>query len=58
MKHETEASNRPSAGDSGKQLLGSRDAKKRGEMAELAFMLKAASLGLQLAKPWGGQRPL
>ncbi len=53
MKHETEASNRPSAGDSGKQLLASRDAKKRGEMAEMAFMYKACGLGFGVAKPYG-----
>jgi hypothetical protein len=28
-------------------------AKKRGEVAELAFMRKAISLGLGIAKPWG-----
>ena len=27
--------------------------KRRGELAELAFMRKAASLGLAVAKPWG-----
>ncbi len=30
--------------------------KKRGEAAELAFMLKAVSLGFGVAKPWG-ERP-
>ena len=29
------------------------DPKRRGELAELAFMRKAASLGLAVAKPWG-----
>jgi hypothetical protein len=29
------------------------DSKRRGELAELAFMRKAASLGLAVAKPWG-----
>lgn len=29
------------------------DTKRRGELAELAFMRKAASLGLAVAKPWG-----
>ncbi|MGH9511252.1 MAG: group I intron-associated PD-(D/E)XK endonuclease [Terriglobales bacterium] len=28
-------------------------AKRRGETAELAFMLRAASLGFGVAKPWG-----
>src|SRR5437763_14949038 len=27
--------------------------KRRGELAELAFMRKAASFGLAVAKPWG-----
>jgi hypothetical protein len=30
-----------------------RPPKRRGEVAELAFMLKAASLGFGVAKPWG-----
>jgi hypothetical protein len=29
------------------------DAKHRGELAELAFMRKAATLGFAVAKPWG-----
>lgn len=29
------------------------DPKRRGELAELAFMRKAASLGFAIAKPWG-----
>jgi hypothetical protein len=29
------------------------DTKRRGELAELAFMRKAASLGFAVAKPWG-----
>jgi PD-(D/E)XK endonuclease len=29
------------------------DEKQRGEMAELAFMYKAATLGFAVAKPWG-----
>lgn len=29
------------------------DAKRRGELAELAFMRKAANLGFAVAKPWG-----
>ena len=29
------------------------DAIHRGELAELAFMCKAASLGFAVAKPWG-----
>ncbi|SRR6266498_3828952 len=29
------------------------DSKHRGELAELAFMRKAASLGFAVAKPWG-----
>ena len=29
------------------------DCKRRGELAELAFMRKAASLGFAVAKPWG-----
>jgi hypothetical protein len=29
------------------------DSKRRGELAELAFMRKAANLGFAVAKPWG-----
>ena len=29
------------------------NSKRRGELAELAFMRKAASLGFAVAKPWG-----
>src|SRR5437763_2613232 len=29
------------------------DPKRRGELAELAFMRKAANLGFAVAKPWG-----
>src|SRR5947199_1587874 len=29
------------------------DCKRRGELAELAFMRKAANLGFAVAKPWG-----
>src|SRR4051812_36070332 len=32
---------------------GKLDSKRRGELAELAFMRKAASLGFAVAKPWG-----
>jgi PD-(D/E)XK endonuclease len=34
-------------------LRGQPNRKSQGELAELAFMLKAASRGLQLARPWG-----
>jgi hypothetical protein len=34
-----------------------RTGKKRGELAELAFILKAASLGLAVAKPYGDSEP-
>ena len=30
------------------------DLKQRGELAELAFMRKAANFGFAIAKPWGG----
>src|SRR6266478_8495353 len=30
-----------------------QETKKKGEAAELAFMLKAVSLGFGVAKPWG-----
>jgi hypothetical protein len=33
--------------------LAQQGTKKRGEAAELAFMLKAVSLGFGVAKPWG-----
>lgn len=36
-----------------KPLLLKGHAKRRGETIELAFMLKAASLGFGVAKPWG-----
>jgi hypothetical protein len=32
---------------------GKLDNKHRGELAELAFMRKAATLGFAVAKPWG-----
>jgi hypothetical protein len=34
-------------------VSGAAGTKKRGEAAELAFMLKAVSLGFGVAKPWG-----
>ena len=33
--------------------LAQQETKKKGEAAELAFMLKAVSLGFGVAKPWG-----
>ena len=33
--------------------LAQQGTKKKGEAAELAFMLKAVSLGFGVAKPWG-----
>ncbi len=53
MKDETEVASRPSAGESGKQLLARRNAKKRGEWVEMAFMHKASGLGFGVAKPYG-----
>jgi hypothetical protein len=41
------------AGPIGKNTLPSRHPKRRGELAELGFMLKAASLGFGVAKPYG-----
>jgi hypothetical protein len=38
-------------------LRAHRNGKKRGELAELAFILKAASLGLAVAKPYGDSEP-
>ncbi len=38
---------------SARSLRGKRHSKKQGELAELAFIYKAASLGLDVAKPWG-----
>jgi PD-(D/E)XK endonuclease len=35
------------------QVRASRGAKKRGELAEMAFILKAESLGFEVAKPYG-----
>jgi hypothetical protein len=40
-----------------KHLHAHRNGKKRGELAELAFILKAASLGLAVAKPYGDSEP-
>jgi len=40
-----------------KHLHATRNGKKRGELAELAFILKAASLGLAVAKPYGDSEP-
>jgi hypothetical protein len=36
-----------------KQERATRGCKKRGELAEMAFMLKAESLGFEVAKPYG-----
>ena len=40
-----------------KHLHAHRNGKKRGELAELAFIHKAASLGLTVAKPYGDSEP-
>ncbi len=40
-----------------KQKHATRNGKKRGELAELAFIHKAASLGLAVAKPNGDSEP-
>ena len=40
-----------------KHLHTTRSGKKRGELAELAFIHKAASLGLAVAKPYGDSEP-
>jgi len=40
-----------------KHLRANRSGKKRGELAELAFIHKAASLGLAVAKPYGDSEP-
>jgi hypothetical protein len=40
-----------------KHLHAHRSGKKRGELAELAFIHKAASLGLAVAKPYGDSEP-
>jgi PD-(D/E)XK endonuclease len=41
------------AGPTGKNTRPSHDPKRRGELAELKFMHKAASLGFGVAKPYG-----
>src|SRR5438132_4870328 len=44
-------------GGAGRVCLAQQGTKKKGEAAELAFMLKAVSLGFGVAKPWGnGER--
>ena len=40
-------------GGAGRVCLAQQGTKKKGEAAELAFMLKAVSLGFGVAKPWG-----
>jgi hypothetical protein len=35
------------------QVRANRGCKKRGELAEMAFILKAESLGFEVAKPYG-----
>jgi PD-(D/E)XK nuclease superfamily protein len=40
-----------------RQKRAQRTGKKRGELAELAFIHKAASLGLAVAKPYGDSEP-
>ena len=37
----------------GRRIPATRSAKRRGELAELAFVYKAASLGFGVAKPYG-----
>jgi hypothetical protein len=43
---------RGKAGNSG-QRISKRTSKRRGELAELAFLLKAANLGFAVSKPYG-----
>ena len=38
-------------------MFGSRDPKTQGELAELAFLYRAASLGLVVSKPYGDTAP-
>src|SRR2546425_8278147 len=38
---------------SARSLRGKRHSRKQGELAELAFIYKAASLGFEVAKPYG-----
>jgi hypothetical protein len=41
------------SGPRGKTTFPSNNSKRRGELAELSFMYKAASLGFGVAKPYG-----
>jgi hypothetical protein len=49
----TDAARRRAFEKKQEQVRTSRGAKKRGELAEMAFILKAESLGFEVAKPYG-----
>jgi PD-(D/E)XK nuclease superfamily protein len=53
MKKNIDVSRRRRVGPRGKTTLPSSNPKLRGELAELSFMYKAASLGFGVAKPYG-----
>lgn len=53
MEDESGVIIRPGAGPRRTNILDGRTTKRRGELAELAFMYKAASLGFGVAKPYG-----
>jgi PD-(D/E)XK endonuclease len=58
MKKATEVAARPVSGvNSSSNLPIHRNAKRRGEVAEAAFLSKAVSLGFEVAKPWGDSAP-
>jgi hypothetical protein len=52
MEYENEIP-RQDAGSPATNLIVCKNAKQRGELAEMAFMYKASGLGFGVAKPWG-----
>jgi len=56
MDEDSAKSSKTTTEAAAKRLPGSRNGKAQGELAELAFMHKAASLGFGVAKPYGDNR--
>jgi hypothetical protein len=53
MENESSISRQQNAEQDFNNVASDLTGKQRGELAELAFMLKASSLGFGVAKPWG-----
>ena len=52
-KNESTTASRFGAASANQPLCSNLASKRRGEVAEAAFLLKAATLGFSVAKPWG-----